>query len=162
MTQHIVMSSRHVIASCVFVRRHVRVIRRFDVRFRATLARRCVFAFRRAFDARTIFRVEMRTNDVVLRLRENPRRIVFVNVTHIRAQPYAHTFRRDRRVRVVAHDVVMYRFQNDRRRFIRFRVALRHVVFRFRFHRRVIAFDVFNINTQSRYATKIVMNKNDQ
>ena len=94
----ILFDATHV-ASCDFV------LRRRVIRFRVAL--------RRTFDTRTIFRVEMRTNDVVLRLRENPRRIVFVNVTHIRAQPNAHTFRRDRRIRVVAHDVVMQRFQND-------------------------------------------------
>ena len=141
------MSRHRVITSCVrvFVRRRVRVVVRHVrvIRFRVALARRrrvrSRVALVRAFDAFTIFRVEMRTNDIVLRLRENPRRIVFVNVTHIRAQPNAHTFRCDRRVRVVAHDVVMYRFQNDRRRFARFRVALRvvrfcvrHFVFRFR------------------------------
>ena len=142
-------SSRHRVASCVrvvrrvVVRRRVRIDVRRDVRFRARLARRArrIVRFRvalvRAFDARTIFRVELRTHDVVLRLRENPRRIANVNVIHVRAQPNAHTFRRDRRIRVVAHDVVMQRFQNDRRRFIRCRVALRHVVFRF--HVRVIA-----------------------
>lgn len=148
------LRSRHSIALCVrcFVIRHDNNV----IRFRVALAR-VRFAFHRAFDTFTIFRIELRTHDVVLRLRENPRRIVFVHVTHIRAQPYAHFFRRDRRVRVVVHDVVVQRFQNDCRRFTRFRVFVRNIRFRvflrvrhfvFHFHHQSIAslrFDVFTI-----------------
>lgn len=128
------MSRHRVTSSCVRVNVRDDIdIDDIDIRFRVALAWRrvrCRVTLRATFERRTIFRVEMRTNDVVLRLREYPRRIVIVNVTHIRAQPNAHTFRRDRRVRVVAHDVVMQCFQNDCRRDVRFRVALRDVRFR--------------------------------
>lgn len=83
----------------------------------------------------------MRTHDVVLRLRENPRVVAFVNVRERCAQCDTHLFRRARERRIVAHDVIVQRFEGDRRDFddIRFRVALRHFVFRFRVRRCVIA-----------------------
>lgn len=56
----------------VLFRVRVRVVRnRRVIRFRNALAR-CRVALRCAFDFRAIFRIEHRTNNVVLRCRENP------------------------------------------------------------------------------------------
>jgi len=94
-------------------------------RFRGTLVR--------AFEFRTIRGVEVRTDVIVLRLREGPRRVAFVNVRELFAKDHAHLFRRARERRVGTDDVVVQGFQRDRCDFdiARFRVGLRHFVHSF-------------------------------
>ena len=97
-----------------------------DIRFRAGLAR-CRVALRGTRTFRGVVRVEHRADVVVLRLRENPRRIADVVHDGVGrggdAQFRAHGFRRERRVRVRFYDVVVQRFEHDGRRFGRTRTA---------------------------------------
>lgn len=85
----------------------------------------------------------MRTHAIILRLRERPGVVAFVNVGERCTQRDAHLFRRARERRVRRHDVVVQRFEGDRCICVR---GFRHFVFRFRMYRNAsLRFDVINI-----------------